>query len=100
MSDNRRVTVLAVQAASAPAIGVIGPTVIAVVAFIFIWRHALHSKGKGTIPGRLLGVVITIFVVWVLLAVKAPDDATKIASGTATGVGGVLTAIGNLIHAI
>jgi uncharacterized BrkB/YihY/UPF0761 family membrane protein len=85
--DNRRVITAAAQAGPLSSTAV-GPAVLIVIAVIIIWRYAVPrgKEAKGTIPGRLLAVILFLVGCWVLLAVTHPATAMQVAGGTASGI--------------
>lgn len=98
VAGHNRCVIAAASAASASAASSIGPGVIVAIVFVAVWAHALYRAGKGSVPGRLLAVVIAGFMLWVLLAVTDSAAASQLASGTAAGIATDLHAIGALIH--
>lgn len=70
-----------------------GTLVVIVVAAI--WVYAL--KEKGTIPGRLIGIVAFMIVAWLLLGVHSASDGAAVASGTLRGLGAVLSAFSTVL---
>ena len=77
----------------------IGPAVLIVIAVILIWRYAVPSgkEAKGTIPGRLLAVILVLFACWALLAVTHPATAMQVAGGTASGIATLFTAAARIL---
>ena len=79
--------IAAAQAASSITPGMVfdGLAVVGVTAGV--WKYSLPGKdGKGTIPGRLVAIILILLMCWVLLAVTDRSTAMNLASGTATGV--------------
>jgi hypothetical protein len=99
MRHNHRVITTAAQVTTATAASGTGPAILAALAVVLIWRHSHFRDGKGTIPGRLLGVVLAMFMAWLLLAVTHPADAEQVAAGTASGVSVLLSAAAHLVGA-
>jgi hypothetical protein len=89
----------AAQAAAATSSTAVGPAVIVALAIIVIWRYAVPSgkDAKGTIPGRLLAVVLVLFVGWVLLAAYHPAAAMAVAGGTASGIATLFGAAAKIV---
>jgi hypothetical protein len=75
-------------AASSSSASAVGPAVLVALAIIVIWRYSVPSgkDAKGTIPGRLLAVVLVMAVSWMLLAAYHPAAAMTLAGGTASGI--------------
>jgi hypothetical protein len=69
-----------------------------VMAVIGLWWIATH--GKGTAPGRLVAWGVMLIVVWVVMAVNNPSDATTVAGATARGVMTAASGLGAFLHAV
>lgn len=67
-----------------------------VLAVAAIWGYALAGK-RGTIPGRLMGIVAFVIVAWLLLGVHSASGGAAVASGTLRGLSAVLSAFGTLL---
>jgi hypothetical protein len=67
-----------------------------VLAVVAIWGYALAGK-RGTIPGRLMGIVAFVIVVWLLLGEHSASGGVAVASGTLRGLSAVLSALGTLL---
>jgi fructose-specific phosphotransferase system IIC component len=71
-----------------------GTFVVLVVAAI--WAYALAGK-RGTIPGRLMGIVAFVIVAWLLLGGHNASGGMAVASGTLRGLSAVLSAFTTLL---
>jgi uncharacterized membrane protein len=102
LRDNQPVTTAAAQAAASISSSAVGPAVLIVITVIAVWRYAVPSgkDAKGTIPGRLLAVVLFLIVCWSLVAAHNPAEGGRIAVGAASGVSVAVGALSKLFTGI
>jgi hypothetical protein len=74
--------------------------VIIAVGFGLIWRHAMFRRGKGTIMGRLLAVLLAMIVIWLLFAVDNASVAIGLAGDIASGTGTLFSGLAHFLSAI
>jgi hypothetical protein len=73
-----------------------GAAVFVILVAILCGRFAL--TGKGTVNGKLLGILVVLIVSWLLVASKNTHTATSLASYTAGGVSTVISGLAAFLH--
>jgi hypothetical protein len=73
-----------------------GAAVFVVLLAYFVGRFTL--TGKGTVAGKLAGVLTTLIVLWIAIASKNASSATSLASYTAGGVTAVISGLTSFLH--
>jgi ABC-type cobalamin transport system permease subunit len=75
-----------------------GAAVFVVLLAYFVGRFAL--TGKGTVNGKLAGILTTLIVLWMIIASKDVGSATSLASYTAGGVTATIGGLTDFLHAL
>lgn len=86
------------QAAASADTSDAGPAVAVVIVIIAIWYLSTH--GKGGAGFRLIAWLLLPVILWMLLAVRDPAQAGRIASGAASGVAVAVSGISRWVSGI